>query len=42
MTGARRGRRRSPATTGLIRRSVQDDKALRELSEGSDDELDPP
>ena len=27
---------------GLIRRSVQDDKALRELSEGSDDELDPP
>jgi sec-independent protein translocase protein TatC len=27
---------------GLIRRSVQDDKALRELSEGSDDDLDPP
>jgi sec-independent protein translocase protein TatC len=27
---------------GLIRRSVQDDKALRELSEGSDDGLDPP
>ncbi len=26
---------------GLIRRSVQDDKALRELSEGSDDDLDP-
>jgi sec-independent protein translocase protein TatC len=27
---------------GLIRRSVQDDKALRELSEGSDDGLEPP